>query len=72
MPELHGDDRCFDVAAQLDTGCWQLFAASVLSVVVSRYVLHECHDALEARRKVRTDGGAQGMLLQVEGVVGSE
>ena len=71
LPELHGDDRCFDVTAQLDTGCWQLFAASVLSVAVGRYVLHECHDALEVRGKERTVGGARGMLPQVE-EVGSE
>jgi hypothetical protein len=71
LPELLGDDKCFDVTAQLESGCWLLFAASVLSVLVSRYVLHECHDALEARRKVRSDGGVQRLLPQLEGV-GSE
>ena len=53
LPELGGDDKCFDVTAQLDSGCWLLFAASVLSVLVSRYVLHECHVALEARGKTQ-------------------
>jgi hypothetical protein len=56
LPELRGDNNCFDVTAQLDAGCWLLFAASVLSVLVSRYVLHECHHALEARGK-----GGRGM-----------
>lgn len=49
LPELRGDNKCFDVTTELDEGCWELFASSVLSVLVSRYVLYQCHDALEAR-----------------------
>jgi len=46
---LHGDDKCFDVVATLKTGCWVLFAACVIYVVVGSLVVRGCHKALKGR-----------------------
>jgi len=46
---LHHDDKCFDVVATLNTGCWVLFAACVIYVVVGALVIRGCHKSLKAR-----------------------
>ena len=51
LEQLHGDDTCFTVIADLQDGCWLLFAASVLSLLGSRFVLRTCHAALATREE---------------------
>ena len=46
---LGGDDTCFDVIARLDSGCWYLFAASIISIAVGQLVMRTCHKALRER-----------------------
>lgn len=46
---LHGDDKCFDVEATLKTGCWVLFAACAIYVLVGSLVVRGCHNALKVR-----------------------
>jgi len=53
---LHHDDKCFDVIATLKTGCWILFSACVIYVVVGSLVVKGCHNALKGRQE-RPPGG---------------
>ena len=63
---LGGDDQCFDVVATLDTGCWTLFAASVVSLLVGQLVMRTCHKALRERTAAQ-GGDAGGRRESVEG-----
>lgn len=45
-PELHGDDRCFDVRAELDAGAWALFAAALASFATAQVVTRSAEAAL--------------------------
>jgi len=49
LPILDGDNRCFDVIATLNEGCWILFAASVDFIIVCLLLSRLCHSALEDR-----------------------
>eukprot|EP01089_Gocevia_fonbrunei_P002660 TRINITY_DN12578_c0_g1_i1.p1 TRINITY_DN12578_c0_g1~~TRINITY_DN12578_c0_g1_i1.p1 ORF type:complete len:165 (-),score=57.82 TRINITY_DN12578_c0_g1_i1:53-508(-) len=49
--ELNGDDKCFDVVADLDTGCWILFSAAFFELIVSFVVMKTCHTALVSHPK---------------------
>lgn len=53
---LDGDDTCFDVISTLDSGCWLLFASSVIYLFTSVVVMRICHKAL-------SDRGAKGPLI---------
>eukprot|EP00997_Jenningsia_sp_PLL12_P009599 NODE_6593_length_500_cov_44.962306_g5809_i0.p1 GENE.NODE_6593_length_500_cov_44.962306_g5809_i0~~NODE_6593_length_500_cov_44.962306_g5809_i0.p1 ORF type:complete len:112 (+),score=49.71 NODE_6593_length_500_cov_44.962306_g5809_i0:23-337(+) len=44
--ELHGDDKCFDVVTELDHGCWMLFAAALLSLIVGQTLTQVCRRLL--------------------------
>lgn len=44
--ELDGDDRCFDVQAYLQQGCWILFAACLISVATGMLVMRMSHKAI--------------------------
>jgi len=46
---LAGDEKCFDVAAYLKTGCWLTFSACILYLVVGIIVIKSCHKALHDR-----------------------
>lgn len=46
---LDGDDKCFDVAAYLKTGCWVTFSACLLYLAVGMIVIKSCHKALHDR-----------------------
>ena len=46
---LNGDNKCFDVIASLDSGCWFLFASSLVSIMVGQLVMRTCHKALRER-----------------------
>ena len=72
--QLAGDDTCFDVHAELDMGCWLLFAASLLSLGGSSFVLTTCHSALERRRALgpNTSEQRRRQATQVDGHLVSE
>jgi len=42
-------DTCFDVIATLSSGCWALFAASIVSIIVAQTVMRSCHIAMHSR-----------------------
>ena len=44
--DLHGDDKCFDVKATLQSGCWILFIATVFLIMARNAVMHLCHMAI--------------------------
>lgn len=44
--ELDGDDRCFDVQAYLQNGCWVLFGACLFSIVTGMLVMRMSHRAI--------------------------
>lgn len=46
---LDGDPKCFDVIATLDEGCWTLFVASCVQLLVGQLVMRTCHKALRER-----------------------
>eukprot|EP01137_Pigoraptor_chileana_P010360 Opistho-2@59848 len=46
---LDGDAKCFDVVTKLDSGCWLLFAACLIYIVVGLLVQLTCHKALAER-----------------------
>jgi len=46
---LSGDDRCFDVVATLDKGCWILFAACGIYLIVATVVMKTCYQALHEK-----------------------
>ena len=48
-PELNGDAKCFDVVATLENGCWVLFAACFMQLLVGSVVRRTCHSMLEQR-----------------------
>jgi len=48
---LNGDDRCFDVIATLDKGCWILFAACVIYLIVATIVMKTCYQALHEKEE---------------------
>jgi len=45
--DLNGDTKCFDVIATLDTGCWVLFAACILYIIVGNLVMRKCHKTIK-------------------------
>ena len=45
---VHGSSRCFDVTAQLLSGCWYLFAASIVSAATGMTLMYAGKDALGA------------------------
>ena len=42
---------CFDVIATLDQGCWILFAAAFIFIVVGQAVMRSAHCAIEDRTR---------------------
>jgi len=46
---LNHDAKCFDVVATLKTGCWVLFSACLIYVIVGALVIKGCHTALKGR-----------------------
>lgn len=48
-PYLDGDTKCFDVIATLDDGCFFLFAACAIYIIVGLGVQIACHKALRER-----------------------
>ena len=38
----HGEDKCFDVKAVLEPGCWILFAAFMIAIIVIQLVTRSC------------------------------
>lgn len=53
---LDGYDTCFDVSATLAEGCWTLFAASLVSIIVGMALMRLCHLVLAERLEHRKDG----------------
>ena len=51
-PLLNGDDKCFDVIAQLNYGCWILFGACILHIIVTTTLMRKYRSVLEERLKV--------------------
>jgi len=51
-PILDGDDKCFDVVAQLDKNSWVLFVAAALLIVVALPLLSICNSAIHLRLKL--------------------
>lgn len=45
---LDGDNKCFDVTTTLLPGCWLMFCACGLYIVVGQIVVVLCHNVLEA------------------------
>jgi hypothetical protein len=58
-PYLDGDTKCFDVIATLDDGCYILFTACVIYVVVGLGVQIACHKALREREGELTEAEDQ-------------
>merc|ERR1711865_880722 len=50
----HGEDKCFDVKAVLEPGCWILFAAFLIAIVVIQLVTRSCAQAMDERLYRRT------------------
>ena len=46
---LGGHNTCFEVKAYLESGCWMLFAATIIFYVVTYAVLKICRNALDER-----------------------
>ncbi len=38
--DLHGDDKCFDVKATLQSGCWLLFGATVFLIASRNAIMY--------------------------------
>ena len=59
---MDGYNTCFTVIATLSSGCWALFAASLISLLVAQVVMRSCHAtmhgriAAEAPRRLSADG----------------
>jgi len=51
--KLDGDSKCFDVVSTLQAGCWILFTACLIYLVVGTLVMRACHTALAQRDKAR-------------------
>lgn len=47
---LDGDDKCFDVTTTLNSGCWLLFIACVIHILVSLVVMRLCQAAIHQRK----------------------
>jgi len=48
----HGEfteDKCFDVVANLSSGCWILFVACVIYLITGNFVMRICHSTVEQR-----------------------
>ncbi len=43
---MNGDPKCFDLVATLDTGCWVLFTACIIYIIVGNLVMKKCHRTL--------------------------
>jgi len=54
-PLIGSDYKCFDVVASLKTGCWVMFSACIIYVVVGVMVIKFCHKALKYR--IRGENG---------------
>jgi len=50
----HGEDKCFDVKAVLEPGCWILFAAFMIAIIVIQLVTRSCAQAMDERLYRRT------------------
>mmetsp|Transcript_8330 Transcript_8330/g.16163 ORF Transcript_8330/g.16163 Transcript_8330/m.16163 type:complete len:1340 (+) Transcript_8330:114-4133(+) len=48
---LHGYNTCFTVIATLSEGCWVLFGACLIWLMVSQTVMRTCHKAIHHRLK---------------------
>ena len=46
---LDGHNTCFEVKAYLESGCWMLFAATIIFYVVTYVVMKICRKALDER-----------------------
>jgi hypothetical protein len=49
LPQLHGDNKCFDLEVTLEDGCWLLCAAALLSLGGGWMVLIQCHNGESER-----------------------
>eukprot|EP00656_Telonema_subtile_P002700 TRINITY_DN1122_c0_g1_i1.p1 TRINITY_DN1122_c0_g1~~TRINITY_DN1122_c0_g1_i1.p1 ORF type:complete len:2329 (-),score=412.59 TRINITY_DN1122_c0_g1_i1:67-7053(-) len=45
----HGEDKCFDVKATLEDGCWVLFAAMLIAVLIIQLITRSCAQAMDER-----------------------
>lgn len=55
---LGGDDKCFDVTATLDHGCWILFCAVLIAMFAGQMVTAAAYNAVDQRRRIaHGDGG---------------
>ncbi len=70
-PVLDGDTRCFDVVTTLDEGCWLLFTACVINIVVGLLVQLTCHKVLRQREEEQL-AAAQQQQLQPAGTTQPE
>jgi len=51
-PLLDGDNKCFDVIANLNSGCWILFGACVLQIIVTNALMRKYRSVLDERLKI--------------------
>jgi len=52
--EFGQGDKCFDVVATLTSGCWTLFAASLIYIFVSNMIMRLCHSAIQEDNTKKT------------------
>eukprot|EP00658_Telonema_sp_P-2_P048444 TRINITY_DN3685_c0_g1_i2.p1 TRINITY_DN3685_c0_g1~~TRINITY_DN3685_c0_g1_i2.p1 ORF type:complete len:449 (+),score=146.18 TRINITY_DN3685_c0_g1_i2:46-1347(+) len=45
----HGEDKCFDVKANLESGCWVLFGAFALAILIIQLITRSCAQAKDER-----------------------
>ena len=48
-PLLNGDDKCFDVIANLNRGCWIMFGTCVFYMLITSILMRYCRHILEER-----------------------
>ena len=46
---LNGHNKCFEVQAYLQSGCWILFIAAIMFFILTKIVLKVCRNALDER-----------------------
>jgi len=58
---LGGYNTCFTVIATLSDGCWVLFFACLISLVVSQTVMRTCHKAMHDRLEHQTKASSSSV-----------